>query len=282
MATESTTVATTNPKVPFLRYSILRDEINALNLALYILFPMLIYKTIPEVGDPPLIYEDDWWQKDDASLYMTASDINAVHAEGISFFNSIKAKRVKWNELVKSGRDMRPTCHIISQGFMSLASTCQYQYGVSPFIDAICIGFLWAIIWGMLTLVIRMVLILIFFPVGYIYDVISCRRKAQSTWFHRKVKEEGYAECGSIESENKLLLEYETYGKALAEKFGADKVKTDLYRDIVVKQVLTYDSDGDYYVAHNFVRHSMVVSWIGPVPQSGETAQSTTESTKIE
>jgi len=268
-----------NPKVPFLRYSVLRDEISLLDLNFYLTFPMQIYKTVPEVGNPPVIYEDDWFQKEDATTYMTESEINNVHAEGIKFFQAISEKRAKWHRLVQDGKPLRPTCHRVTQGFLEMVSICSYQYGVNPWIDAICIGFLWSIILGMISVVIWFVLLVIFFPVGFIYDVISGRRSAQAAWFHCKVNQEGYSECGSINSENKLVVDLETYGKTLVEKFGANNVSIDLFKDIQNKQVLHHNTDNDYYVTHKFARYSMVVSWIGPLAPVAVVAASDTTGT---
>lgn len=225
---------------------------------------MQIYKTVPEVGKPPEIYEDDWWRKDDASSYMSESDINGVRSEGLRILYATAEKRSKWFRLVEEGKPMRPTCHIVTQGFLNLASICSYQYGANEWIDAMCIGFLWSIIWGIITMAIFFALLIVFFPVGFIYDVVSGRRSAQAAWFHRKMNEEGYAECGSFAAETCLLQDFEAYGKTLADKLGADKVKLDLCKDMVPKQVLHYDTDENYYVTHQFVRYSMIISWIGP------------------
>ena len=119
----------------------------------------------------------------------------------------------------------------------------------------------------MISVVIWLALLIIFFPVGFLYDVISGRRSAQSAWFRRKVNEEGYWECGSIAAENKLLKEFENYGKTLVEKFGANNLKIELFKDFKDKQVLHHDTDNDYYVTHKFLRYSIVVNWIGPPVQ---------------
>ena len=280
MTTETTSTSAGSEKVPFLWFSILYDQIYFLDENFYYQFPMQIYKTGFDADKYtlPEIYISDWWTHKLASSHIQVSDINAMHAEGLRILSIITERRKKWSMLVSEGKQLRPICHKITQGFREWADSYSYQYGSNSFIDSICIGFLWSIVWGLLTFLIWVLLLLIFFPFGFIYDSISGRRTAQAAWFRSKIKEQDYNACGSISAENFILTEFDSYSTILTEKLGADKFKVELCKDFKNKEVLQRDIDNDHYVTHQFRRYCMILYWIGrPLTEKEDTTTTTTD-----
>ena len=187
-----------------------------------------------------------------------------MHAEGLRILSVVSERRKKWSLLVEEGKPWRPICHKITQGFREWSDSYSYQYGMNSFIDSICIGFLWSIIWGLLTFLIWILLLIISFPLGFLYDACSGRRSAQAAWFRSKIKEEGYSDCGSVAAENFILTEFTAYSKTLTDKLGTDKFKVELCKDFKNKEVMQRDIDNDHYVTHQFRRYCIILYWIGP------------------
>lgn len=99
-------------------------------------------------------------------------DVDVALTEMQSILDLANEKYNRWKDLklVPEIDALRPSTRTFRTKWDAVWMACNYQYGENDCIDALMIGFLWAIVYGILYIIFTAIVLLIAYPVLFIYD----------------------------------------------------------------------------------------------------------------
>jgi len=247
-------------QIPQARISIFRDLFTTISSEYYLKNSNEIYK---------ISRKKDSYQYQQENLNTSANTLSPAELESIkveveSARQSANERREQFYRMIDEAKPLRPMFSVFTDRFFACTNTLSFpvdRYENSDCNVFICIGVFYQLTYGTICVCLYLLCALLAYPILYVIDIVSGRKRAQAEWVRKKIVDEEYSKYDSTNTDAAVLLSLQRSALQLTNTLGPRFLVSTL-QDVYKLEVLVCDPEDkvEYHVLHDCVRFSIIVN----------------------